>query len=162
MFGKAVKIRHCPATVSAPDLHSVYPRRNARQDSAIAFRLRGEHIHWVRAASDSLREGRRKKAQVRRPVRGVFNRFHVPRGTKELSMPVSVICPRHSSSNFHPSLHPRLCRTSASFCCNHLPRRIRPRRSHRRHRRQSHRRFRGRSSATGRSLRLPSPRRRQL
>ena len=53
--------------------------------------------------------GRRlEKAQVRRPVRGVLNRFHVPRGTKEPSCRFHFLAPRApaaSSVHLCASIH---------------------------------------------------------
>ena len=74
MFGKAVKIRHCPATVSATTRLAV--------DSSRASPRNPARCHWDLSFRRGL--GRRfGKAQVRRPVLGATHFAYVPRGTED-------------------------------------------------------------------------------
>jgi len=73
MFGKAVKIRHCPATVSAlearpVELFRVEPKESGQKPLAPLYRELGRRFG---------------KAQVRRPVLGATHPLLVPRGTEE-------------------------------------------------------------------------------
>ena len=73
MFGKAVKIRHCPATVSAPEARPVRWQRVEPKESG-----------QMPLAPFHRELGRRfGKAQVRRPVLGATHPLLVPRGTEE-------------------------------------------------------------------------------
>jgi hypothetical protein len=79
MFGKAVKVRHCPATVSAPAhliVITVEGEKPARMPAMSGLRTQttGSQLpgRWL------------EKAQVRRPVLVRPEPAYVPRGTKEL------------------------------------------------------------------------------
>ncbi len=95
MLGKAVKFRHCPATVSAPAFAC---RRITRQEpdrisAQACSALSGSAIKPLKSKPFGSALGRRlNRAQVRRPVLGAPNRFHVPRGTKELTCRLPISC----------------------------------------------------------------------
>ena len=104
MLGKAVKLRHCPATVSAPDSGSSSRRRK----SARAFFAQPlEHLPGKATGGRDDRPsslGRwLRKAQVRRPVLGAQPAC-VPRGTKEPSCHFACFsaCLRAGSSPLFP------------------------------------------------------------
>ena len=100
MFGKAVKLRHCPATVSATVsacMERVFQvgagiKPGVKRHTAMPLKTTGDEVQsslWLWSLGRWLKE-----AQVRRPVRGVFNRFPVPRGTKEPSCQLPAFRPR--------------------------------------------------------------------
>ena len=86
MLGKAVKLRHCPATVSAPVFLAVIcPSEGTEQGFSPGVSASETPIKPLKSNRFDSTLGRQlNRAQVRRPVLGVPNRFHVPRGTKEL------------------------------------------------------------------------------
>ena len=55
-------------------------------------------------------------AQVRRPVRGVPNRFHVPRGTKELSCRLPISCAQLQAASWHARSPLLFLAQCAAFC----------------------------------------------
>jgi hypothetical protein len=77
MFGKAVKIRHCPATVSATGELFVFFEGNSRESGQMPL----GSLPRMRCL------GRRfGKAQVRRPVLGATYLAYVPRGTEDIDV----------------------------------------------------------------------------
>jgi hypothetical protein len=75
MFGKAVKIRHCPATVSAPTLPAV--------DSIMARQWNPARCHWELFFSKSPGKAVRKGASQETGPLVPTHLAYVPRGTED-------------------------------------------------------------------------------
>jgi hypothetical protein len=93
MLGKAVKVRHCPATVSAParPARRMGVGKAGFQPGFFAHANKDpDGNHWRRAAGGSLLGRWLKKAQVRRPVLGAFTRLR-SEGNEGAIMPVSAL-----------------------------------------------------------------------
>jgi vitamin B12 transporter len=91
MLGKAVKIRHCPATVSAPRLGPVMLGYWNRQEFSLVFSAPREvpEKPLEMSCKASFLGRWLEKVQVRRPVLGVFTRLR-SEGNEGAIMPVSV------------------------------------------------------------------------
>ncbi len=73
MLGKTVRVRRCPATVSAKPASPSYTER---QEASRARSADGGEVpmnHWRQARAARLWEGGCQKARVRRPVFGAHN-----------------------------------------------------------------------------------------
>ncbi len=121
MLGKAVKLRHCPATVSATASWSISLGQG--RTPARVFPQFAEVPHQpLEANPPGLLLGRSlEKAQVRRPVLA-SSPAYVPRGTKE---PMS--CPFHHSGAHNPAASMSCLFAAILFSfCSPLPARPRP------------------------------------
>jgi hypothetical protein len=153
MLGKAVKLRHCPATVSAPAQRPVLSARAGNQPGI--FRRRGGPSSTTAASPLGAPVGRwLEEAQVRRPVLAPSTRLR-SEGNEGAFMPDSA---QSSSFSLLTRALPRAFALLLLRCLRRsLPGCLHPRRGHRHLRRQGHRRQRG-SDQRRQGRRSPSPR----
>ena len=139
MLGKAVKLRHCPATVSAP---APMPRRLGHwvkagfQPGFFRPSRRARGNHWRRAAEACLWEGgwRRRKSGDRSSAPLTRLRSE---GNEGAIMPVSSLIRAHSPERAFAYSLPL---SSSALLSPAVPGCVDPRRGHRHVRRQGHRR----------------------
>src|ERR1017187_368569 len=127
MLGKAVKFRHCPATVSAPAPGTVdWVVGGGQEFSQSHFANRGKLRKPLETGPLGSCLGRWLKwAQVRRPVLGVFNRFAFRGGRRSHRACLLIV-----ACLFKPRLDPHIPCDPYSASLLSVPGCVHPRRSY--------------------------------